>query len=216
MTRFCTPRLAFLTWALALVLSPSAIKAEPTDFCVICSEPQQTYVCRVDTPRASPGEQALQLYCMVRTAKDGGHKSCSIERNANAACSGPVKAYTYDGPAIPEAVRSAVQQLRQNRPATPDPSAAPNAPAQKGGEPDTLVKMTTRAVGASKEGVKSTGDGVKNAAGTAGKTIGKVGKKAGKQVGKTARGAKSAARYAYDCVLSLFRDCKPEKKEAAQ
>ncbi|MDH3581649.1 MAG: hypothetical protein OEM91_13615 [Hyphomicrobiales bacterium] len=216
MTRIRTTFLAYLLWAFALVSWPSAIKADPADFCVTCSEPRQTYVCRVDTPRASPGDQALQLYCMVRTAKDGGHKSCSIERNANAACNGPVKAYVYDGPAIPEALRSAAQQFRQNRPGSPGPSAVPNTPVQKGGEPDTLVKMTTRAVDASKDGVKSTGGAVKNAAGKTGKTIGKVGKKAGSRVGKTARGAKSAARYAYDCVFSLFRDCSAEKKAAAQ
>ena len=216
MTQIRTISLAFLLWAFALIAWPSAPKAAPADFCVICSEPRQTYVCRVDTPRASPGDQALQLYCMVRTAKDGGHKSCSIERNASVACNGPVKAYTYDGPAIPEALRSAAQQLRQNRSETPGPSTVPNAPAQKGGEPDTLVKMTTRAVDAGKGSVKSTGGAVKNAAGKTGKTIGKVGKKAGSGVSKTARGAKSAARYAYDCVRSLFRDCSSEKTEAAQ
>lgn len=174
--------------------------AQTKDFCVVCSDPQQTYLCRVATGRANPPGEALQLYCMVRTAKDGGHKSCAIARNPASACAaGLIKTYSYDGPALPKAVRESRERRRQNadpNKTPPVPSLIPEMPKQKGGEPDTLVEMTTKT----------------------GKKIGRLGKKATKTVGKTARGAGQiardagstvgrAARFTYDCITSLFRDC---------
>lgn len=200
---------------IGLSLVPSPARAEMVDLCVACSAPEQTYVCRVNAPRADAGDNALQLFCVVKTAKDGGHASCAVRRETGVPCDGPVRLYTYDGPAIPQSLRSNARQAPQ-RPPGQDDIAIPAAPPQKGGEPETLVDMTSRAVDAGKGGVKSTGKAVGKAAGGTGRVIGKAGKSAGKQVGKGVRGAKSAARYAYDCVKSFFRNCSGSHDEAAE
>jgi hypothetical protein len=204
------PRLAALTGSAALVAAlatAGAARADQTELCVTCADPQQTYVCRVDTPRGSPGEKALQLFCIIKTAKEGGHSSCAVRRDTGIACEGTLKSFSYNGPAIPEALRSAAQQPAPGERPAQGSEAIPQTPPQKGGEPETLVEMTSRAVGASKDGVRATGRAVRNVAGGTGHAIGNIGKKAGKQVGKAARGAKSAARVAYDCLTSFFKDC---------
>jgi len=195
-----------------LARSAPLAHAGQTDLCVVCSEPQQTYICSVTTLRAMPSDKALQLYCIVKTAKDGGHRSCSISRDTGVACDGKIMSYSYDGPAIPDALRSAAQPQPFGQP--PERLATtPEAPPRQPGEPETLVEMTSRAVKAGKAGAKATGGAIVNAASRPAKTIGKIGKTAGKGVGKTARGAGSAARFAYDCVRSLFRNCKFDDKE---
>lgn len=196
-------------FAFALALTAPGAGAGQSELCVVCSQPAQTYRCRVDTANASPGEEALRLYCIFRTARDGGHGSCAAQRDAGAACDGPVKAYSYAGPEIPEALRSTVRKMRENRGGQDRFRNSPpaDAPPRGEGPPETLIEMGSRAVDAGKQGVKSTGGAVRDAAGTTGRTIGKVGKTAGKQVGRTVRGAGEAARFTYDCVLSLFTDC---------
>lgn len=189
------PHILYGILALSLGLPIMPAHAGQTDLCVSCTDPRQTYICRVDTPRGSPGDKALQLYCIIKTAKAGGHTSCTVRRDAGAACDGPVMSHVYSGPLIPEALRSAVERGRNSSPGQ-ETGAVSDVPQQKGGEPDTLVEMTGPAVNAGKAAVRGTG-----------RTIGKIGKKTGQQVGKTARGAKSAARFTYDCVVSFFKDC---------
>jgi hypothetical protein len=195
----------------AFALTPPEAAADQSELCIVCSQPAQTYRCRVDTANASPGKEALRLYCIFRTAKDGSHKSCAAQRNADSACEGPVKAYSYAGPEIPEKLRSTVRKMRENR--TGDDRFGDNRPAdaplREDGPPETLVEMGSRAVDAGRQGVRSTGGAVRDVTGSTGRAIGKVGKTAGEQVGRTVRGAGSAARFTYDCVLSLFTDCLP-------
>ncbi len=200
--------------ALLCLLAGTApgVRAGQSDLCVICTDPQQTYVCSVAVSQAMPSKKALQLYCIVKTAKEGGHRSCSIRGETEAACDGKVISYSYDGPALPGVLRSATRPQTLEQPPV-RLETTPEAPPRQPGEPETLVEMTSRAVDAGKQGAKATGGAIRDAAGKPGKTIGKIGKKAGKGVGKTARGARSAARLAYDCVLSLFRDCKSEGRE---
>jgi hypothetical protein len=69
-------------------------------YCVTCKGPDQTYLCRVAGDVRS---DAAKLYCVVRTAKEGGHASCAA-RDATAGCNGVEKVYSYDGPAIPDAI----------------------------------------------------------------------------------------------------------------
>ena len=69
-------------------------------FCVTCKGPDQTYLCRV-TGDAISRNDAAKLYCVVRTAKEGGHASCGA-RDATAGCHGVEKIYSYDGAAIPD------------------------------------------------------------------------------------------------------------------
>ena len=51
-------------------LAPAA--AEGASYCVTCTGPDQTYVCNV-TGEGTRRTDALKLYCIVRTAKEGGH-----------------------------------------------------------------------------------------------------------------------------------------------
>lgn len=191
-------------------------RAGQVDLCISCADPRQTYVCRVETPKGSPGEKALQLYCIIKTAKHGGHSACSVSRTGNAECNGPVMSHVYDGPVMPEILRS-------NIPAQPTQLPGQNAsgldvPKQKGGEPGTLIEMSGPAANAGKSAARSTGRAVRNAAGGTGHTIGTIGKKAGRGVGNTAKSAGEvardagsavggAARYTYSCLRSFFRHC---------
>src|SRR5680860_566914 len=88
--------------AAAFGLSMSA--AEAADYCVTCKNPDETYRCRV-TGTGAKANDALKLYCVIRTAKEGNHASCSAQK-ATAACVGLVKVYTYDGPSLPEGLTS--------------------------------------------------------------------------------------------------------------
>src|SRR5262245_52652235 len=57
-------------------------------YCVTCKNPDQTYRCRVSAGGAKPND-ALKLYCVIRTAKEGNHASCSAVSGAN--CNGNEK-----------------------------------------------------------------------------------------------------------------------------
>lgn len=220
MTRLRDFCIGFSVSTVAVFAAADHLRAGQTDYCVVCKDPAQTYTCRVNTPDANPGDKALQLYCIIKTAKDGDHRSCKVERKTGVDCIGPVRTYSYRGPDLPKILRPKPGPDAHSNPVSTETAARTEPPARKGEEPDTLVEITGRAVGAGKDGVEATGGAIKNAAGATGKTIGKIGKKAGKQVGKTARGASSAARYAYDCVKSLFRECggseEPEPERAQQ
>jgi hypothetical protein len=90
-----------LAVAMALCgLSPAF--AGEASYCVTCQGPDQTYLCRVTGDEISQSD-AVKLYCVVRTAKEGGHASCGA-RNAGAGCNGIEKAYSYNGPSIPESI----------------------------------------------------------------------------------------------------------------
>lgn len=206
---------------LLLALNSTNASAAQTDFCVTCSSPEQSYLCRVDTPRANPGDEALRLYCIIRTAKDGGHRSCAVSRTPAKACVGQLKTYSYNGPAIPSSMQSAIRRYREKKELRQQ-APVQTSPEQKKGPPETLIEMTGRAGGA-----------VKNATGGTGRAIGNAGKKAGKKASDSALGAGSvvsnaakktgsavskatkktgsavsnAARQTYGCIKSLFRDC---------
>lgn len=204
---------------LYMMTAAAPLKAEPTDLCVTCADPGATYVCRVDTPGGSPGEKALQLYCIVKTAKLGGHSACSVRRGAAADCNGRVVSHVYEGPVLPRVVRE-ISPLPGTPAALPaqDTAGAPPPPPQRGGEPETLVEMTAPAVRAGRAAARSTSRAVRNAASGTGDAIGSIGKRAGRGVSYTAKSAGeatrdagsaigNAARYTYGCVTSLFRNC---------
>jgi hypothetical protein len=127
-------------------LAPPALAADAS-YCVICKSPDQTYRCRVtsDGPTAA---DALKLYCIIRTAQEGKHSSCSAERTT-AGCGGAEKVYTYDGSAVSSQlasdprVRNVIQQVQREQ----DNFAKP-----KGNAPKTVVELGGRAVSASRQG----------------------------------------------------------------
>lgn len=187
--------------ALGLAMAPAAAgtaTAAPTSLCVACSNPAQTYVCQVDSPFAK-GSQALQLFCVVKIAKEGGHSSCAVSKDVpEGQCNGPVKTYAYDGPPIPSELRAHVGGR-----------AAPPAeqPAQKDGPPETLVQVGKGAGGAVRDAAGSASRVVRDAAGGAGDKVGGAAKGAGHAAKSAGSKIGDAARSAYDCVVSLFKGC---------
>src|SRR5680860_885350 len=195
--------------AAALGLFVSA--AQAADYCVTCKGPDETYRCRV-TGTGAKANDALKLYCVIRTAKEGNHASCSAQK-ATAACVGLVKVYTYDGPSLPEALTSdpRVRELKSKVERNQQTFEEPN-----GAEPKSLFELGGRAVDASRKGLRDAGSAI---------GIGSTGSETAPQAAPQtapvppARQAaapaptpaeparKSFARRSYDCMLSLFRDC---------
>jgi hypothetical protein len=130
-----TLKLAGLLVGLFTVASPSS--AKEATYCVTCTGPDQTYLCRVDAEGAKASD-ALKLYCVIRTAKEGRHASCSAVHGSS--CNGIEKVYSYDGP-LPEDIASdpRVQKLQKKL-------KQENKAFEKPGETDTLVGLTSRAV----------------------------------------------------------------------
>jgi hypothetical protein len=131
---------ALLAWASAPALAGEA------KYCVTCKNPDQIYLCQVSAGGKKPSD-ALKLYCVMRVAKEGQHSSCSAEK-AKGPCNGLVKVYEYDGP-MPEDIAASVQhysdkvndRIRKEQKAFEKP---------KSDQPDTLVKLTGRAVSAAR------------------------------------------------------------------
>ena len=86
--------------AALLLCALSGAEAGDAAYCVTCKGPDQTYLCRVTGEEVNHSD-AVKLYCVVRTAKEGGHASCGA-RDADAGCNGIEKTYSYNGPGIPE------------------------------------------------------------------------------------------------------------------
>ena len=120
--------------------------AREAKYCVTCKNPDQIYLCQVNAGGKKPSD-ALKLYCVIRTAKEGHHSSCSAEK-AKGPCNGLVKVYEYEGP-MPEDIAASVQhysdkvndRLRKEQKAFEKP---------KGDQPSTLVGLTGRAVSAAR------------------------------------------------------------------
>jgi hypothetical protein len=146
--------LAAVAFAAGLLTSalPAAHAGEAA-FCVTCSNPDQTYLCRV-TGEGSSQNDALKLYCIVRTAKEGHHASCAANGNAEG-CNGEVKAYNYEGPSLPDEIAQDPRVKKLMGRVAHD-QAAFSKPKGKGNEPKTLVELTGRAVSASRQRWRST------------------------------------------------------------
>ena len=205
-------RVALLGNLMFLAFSPSAVKAEPTQFCVKCVDPNQTYVCQVEAPQSGAPSKGLQLYCIVRTSKEGGHRSCAVDNTPISRCAGPVKSYAFVPPGLSPNARAAIERYRGQ---AGGEASFPNASPSTGDEPATVFGMTRGAVGASKKSLQSSGQAVGGAASKTGQGVGKAARGVGKAAGKVGSATKktgsavgSAARTAYDCMRSFFRDCR--------
>ncbi len=130
---------------LALLLAPSA-RAGGATYCVTCTNPDQTYLCHV-TGEGSRQNDAFKLYCVVRTAKEGNHASCSASGKVEN-CNGLAKVYSYDGPSLPSEVAQnpRVKKLMDRVARDNEAFAKP-----KGYAPKTMAELTGRAVSASRQ-----------------------------------------------------------------
>jgi hypothetical protein len=142
--------LSHVAFAAGLIVcaAPSALAGDAS-YCVTCTNPDQTYVRRVTAGGSKPSD-ALKLYCVIRTAKEGHHASCSAERSSPA-CNGVEKIYSYDGPIPPDIaadarIKNFTDKIEQDQQAFEKP---------KGDGPKTLVELGGRAVSASRQGLRN-------------------------------------------------------------
>jgi hypothetical protein len=132
-----------LAAAFLLCATPGA-DAGDAAYCVTCKNPDQTYLCRVTGEEISRND-AVKLYCVERTAKEGGHTSCGA-RDASAGCNGVEKTYSYDGPAIPEGLAEDPRVKKFMRHVKKEQKAFDNDDRK------SLVEVTGQAVSASRRG----------------------------------------------------------------
>jgi hypothetical protein len=191
--------------AAALALFASAAGA--ADYCVTCKGPDETYRCRV-TGTGVKANDALKLYCVIRTAKEGNHASCSAEK-ATKDCVGLVKVYTYDGPTLPRGltsdprVRDLNERVERDRQTFKEPA---------GSEPKSLFELGGRAVDASRKGLRNAGSAIGIGASESDVAPEPAPAPPAKQAAAPPPPAEPAqsrsfARRSYDCVFSFFRDC---------
>lgn len=193
--------------------APSAM-ASDAEFCVTCKNPDQTYRCRVTGVGQRPSN-ALKLYCVIRTAKEGNHASCSASA-ATPTCAGVVKVYDYVGPKLPDEIATdpRLRKLKQRIETDQANFAKPEDES-----PDTLFKLGGRAVDASRKGLRNAGTaiGVVSPDDTTASTTAPAPLPSeddsswGQRVKQAAQSSGSAvgglARKSYNCMLSLFRNC---------
>ncbi|MGD9500974.1 MAG: hypothetical protein AB7V40_00625 [Methyloceanibacter sp.] len=212
---------ASAAWLLALAAG-SALAAEAT-YCVTCKNPDATYRCSVTAGGSKPSD-ALKLYCVIRTAKEGHHGSCSAVKSDN--CNGIEKVYSYDGP-MPEDFASdpRVQKFKEKIAREQRAFEKPKSDA-----PDTLVEMTGRAVSASRNRFRSARDALSGSEESAGQSLPQedpslsaapLSADANAAPAPSTAEANAAerpgfARRSYRCVVSLFRNCSGEAEVADQ
>lgn len=217
--------------------------AAVVDYCVTCKNPDATYRCRITGLGSKPSD-ALKLYCVIRTAKDGNHASCSAKKAAGG-CDGLVKVYDYDGPVLPQGLASdpRLRELKQEVDKTQKDFDKP-----KGEGPQTLFQLGGRAVSASRKGLRNAGSAMgvtssgtdapsasapapdlpppppaaslpEEPATTASVAAPVESPGAGQRMKQAAQGASSAvggfARKSYRCMRSLFRNCSEDAENGA-
>ena len=230
------PPLRAVIFAGLVLGAASSAAAADAEYCVTCTNPDQVYRCQITGVGKRPSD-ALKLYCVIRTAKEGNHASCKAA-DASPACAGLVKVYNYEGPSLPEGiaadprVKDLKQKVEQDRRRFEEPKAD-----AKGVAPKTLFELGGRAVDASAKGLRnarsalgssSENPTVPNAAAPSTGTATSTGTLPApvpppipqepapsastadrvKQAAESTGSAVSGfARKSYNCVLSFFRHC---------
>jgi hypothetical protein len=144
-------RFVVLAGFTACVTAPtSPATAGEVSYCVTCKGPDQTYLCKVVGESSRPND-ALKLYCIVRTAKEGNHASCRAKRDIEG-CVGEPKVFSYEGPTIPAEIASDPRAKKiMGRLAHEQQKFA----KPEGEGPQTLVDLTSRAVKSSRKGLRN-------------------------------------------------------------
>jgi hypothetical protein len=208
--------------ALATCLVSSAFAGEAT-YCVTCTGPDQVYRCKVTGEGSKPSD-ALKLYCVIRTAKEGHHSSCSAE-NATPACAGLEKVYAYDGPDIDgiaqdPRVKNLMKRVEHENQAFEKPKA-------QGDAPQTMVELTGRALSASRQGLRNARAALTGSHEGAQplpvspQATGSTAAASGSNTASTSRVQRasaamgSLARRSYRCLRSFFLHCRGEAAGSA-
>jgi hypothetical protein len=80
----------------ALAINPAT--AGEAAYCLACTGPSQTYLCRVTGEGVSQND-IFRLYCIVRTARRSGHESCAATGSSEN-CNGMVRNFKYRGSSL--------------------------------------------------------------------------------------------------------------------
>jgi len=194
----CSKALLVAGLAVGLLTVASPSSAKEATYCVTCTGPDQTYLCRVDAGGAKASD-ALKLYCVIRTAKEGGHASCSAVHGSS--CNGIEKVYSYDGP-LPDDIASGVKKFQKK-------IERENKTFEKPGETDTLVGLTGRAV-------RNARDRLGGSSQPADQPLPQEAQAPAPPAPQETQAAESKpgfARRSYRCMMSLFRNCSGEGAE---
>lgn len=124
--------------------------ADEAAYCVSCQGPDQTYICRVTGDDVHKSD-AMKLYCVVRTAKEGNHSTCAA-RGDITGCNGIEKIYAYSGPALPDAIAEDPRVKGIAEKIEREQKAFDKYEEQKG---KSLVAVTGRAWRASGRGIRN-------------------------------------------------------------
>src|SRR6516225_2834393 len=87
---------ASASFAAAVVVNPAT--AGEAAYCLTCTNPDQSYICRVTGQGVSQND-IFKLYCIVRTARRGGHASCAATAGSEN-CNGVARSFKYQGPSL--------------------------------------------------------------------------------------------------------------------
>lgn len=124
-------------------LTVSATFAGAQEYCVACTEPNALYRCIIDDAR--PGTApSLQVVCISRIAKEGGHGQCAVKRGVTVfECDGVVKRISMatEPPTAPQGPPVTATPA----PAAPQPTAPKPAAAPADEPPKTLAEVAKRA-----------------------------------------------------------------------
>jgi len=167
---------------LAGLVLAGVLPANAQETCVVCKVPDATYRCAVEKAEklerfGRGAERAIDLACAKELARQGGHASCSVRREApGTACAGSLRTLS---------IANVLAALSSAEPAAPaSPVAAPAAQAEvkpaepKAGPPRTVQELAERTSETSKQQLKQAGTAV------------------GGAMEKT-----------WDCLSSLFKRC---------
>lgn len=186
-----TQKIAFGLALIFVLIGSGQVSAEnQQDYCIKCTNPGETYICRIVAN--SNSAQGKQLSCIMNIAKEHGHDSCAVTTQSQS-CSGVLVQYEVSDSIIePEPqrpVNSAFATTSQTAP-----------PEKAVSEPRTLVEFTRKATKATQKGFKSAGKDTSKALKKTGKKITKFTKKVGKNITK-------ASKTTWECITSLFFSC---------
>jgi hypothetical protein len=186
-------------------------------YCVTCKNPDQTYLCRVSAGGAKASD-ALKLYCVIRTAKEGNHASCSAASGAN--CNGIEKVYNYDGPMPEDFASDARVKVNKFKEKIEREQKAFEKP--KTDAPDTLVELTGRA----RERWRNARGSLTGSEASPNESLPPSETEALQDNGASAAASPAPeanagdepglARRSYRCVMSLFRNCRDQAEGAGQ
>src|SRR5262249_14789325 len=166
----------------AVAVNPAT--AGEAAYCLTCTSPDRSYICRVTGEGVSQND-IFRLYCIVRTARRGGHAPCAATAGSEN-CNGVARSFKYHGPSLSASladnpkVKRFISKVEEDYRSTPKMSATTQTSVPTDHENSNSPRRSML------------------------QRIGHAAQNAGAAVGGFARGS-------YRCVRSLFRKCRSDR-----